>query len=239
MSVSVMILRLIQGFDGSTAGFIILVLSQIKPFVEIFHVIFIASPRHDWKKKCSLGRQAQYKPNRILIAVAVFCLSADGLRRECNRMPNILVSNHTICSFWFLLIFLFYFNLRNLYLLGAILNPNKKRCKKNKAPRRGIEPRSPAWQAGILTTTNEENWEYIQCFRPNFIIFLYGLYMVEKCICIAPGIAVWCNDWEIHVYVGFNNAHHCGWRRVYSENPPTKYSLSWDPDFCIQCHPFA
>ena len=48
------------------------------------------------------------------------------------------------------------------------------RLEKKWPPRRGIEPRSPAWQAGILTTIltrmsyfTEKNWGTISCFFLN------------------------------------------------------------------------
>ena len=148
-----MILRLIQGFDGSTAGFIILVLSQIKPFVEIFHVICIASPRHDWKKMFTGTPSTIQTKSHINCSCSILLISRWFKKRMQQNARYFSFKPYNMQFLIFIyLFFLFHFNLRNFYLLGAILNPNKKRCKKNKAPRPGIEPRSPAWQSGILTT---------------------------------------------------------------------------------------
>ncbi len=55
---------------------------------------------------------------------------------------------------------------------------------RKKSPRRGIEPRSPAWQAGILTTIltrirygNDENWALQIVFQYHILWPFYELYL--------------------------------------------------------------
>ena len=113
---------------------------------------------------CWPGNRAQISPSGVCILLEITCSKHPALAGNRTRASRVAGENSTTEQPmpWNTEIMLEN-RIIKLYLqayfshsgLSYIVHPKKKAVL---SPRRGIEPRSPAWQAGILTTILTRSW---------------------------------------------------------------------------------
>ena len=74
-------------------------------------------------------------------------------------------------------------------------------------PRRGIEPRSPAWQAGILTTILTRTGWFTTHYTSSIVSSIHGTCPHITCSClwqISSGLVCW--------FIALKKQHSCQWQ---------------------------
>ena len=115
---------------------------------------------------CWPGNRAQISPSGVCILLEITCSKHPALAGNRTRASRVAGENSTTeqpmpwkaeltSKAGNCIIKLFFQEYVPLCGLSNIVHPKKRAVL---SPRRGIEPRSPAWQAGILTTILTRSW---------------------------------------------------------------------------------